>query len=819
MQRYICIHGHFYQPPRENPWLEEVEPQDETRPYHDWNDRITEECYRANGSSRILDHDQSIVDIVNNYESMSWNFGPTLLSWMQRRKPRVYRTIAEADRESCARFGGHGPALAQCYNHLIMPLASARDKKTQVSWGIADFAHRFGRSPEGMWLPETAVDLETLEALAAAGIRFTILSPYQAKRIRRAGEDQWRDVPGGSIDITRAYRCALPSGRSISLFFYNGPVSHDISFGNLLEDGRAFADRLAAGFSGRDGGQLVHVATDGETYGHHHRFGNMALAFCLYYIEARDLGRVTVYGEFLEKNPPEYEVQIEEDSSWSCPHGVQRWASDCGCRIGRGPGWVQEWREPLRQALDQVRDRLASVYEDMGGDLFKDPWEAREQYIRVVLDRSREQVHGFLDEHALRPLGRNDTVRALRLLEMQRQCMLMYTSCGWFFDEISDIETTQVMKYVSRAMQLSVEVEGPDLEPAFLAQLEQAPSNRPQYANGRRVYEELVAPSKIDLLDVGAHYAIESLLRRDHEQGRIYCFTVQPLEYRPAESGAFKLAAGRAGITSDITWYSSEISFAFLHLGDHHISGGIRENMEPGRYEQMHTLVRDVFLRGDIPEVIRLLDRFFGPNSYSLKNLFKEEQRRILSEILDPRVRELESSLIHEYERFYPLMQTLRSMQAPVPGVLEQTAGLALNARVRDLLEQGGETARQPGGPALDREYVRQLSELVGEVSDPGVNIDPVPVRLAAEYLAAGLLGRLYEYPDRNDLEIANELLEVLVKLPVQIDLGQSQDIYFRLCNWFRERFPAEGGRQTPEAESWTEGLLRLGRILNVKCL
>ncbi|MFW6150924.1 MAG: DUF3536 domain-containing protein, partial [Chloroflexota bacterium] len=382
MERYVCVHGHFYQPPRENPWLEAVELQDSAYPYHDWNERITAECYAANGVSRILDAEGRITQIVNNYESISFNFGPALLAWMEGHAPEAYRRILEADRASQERFSGHGSALAQCYNHMIMPLANDRDKHTQVLWGIRDFERRFGRKPEGMWLPETAVDLRTLEVLAELGVRFTLLAPRQAKRVREAGAEEWEDVSGGQVDPKTAYTVRLPSGRSLQVLFYDGPVSRAVAFEGLLSDGERFARRLMDAFGqSEEGAQIGHIATDGESYGHHHRYGDMALAYALHTIEREGLARISNYGEYLEKNPPTHEVEIVENSSWSCVHGIERWRSDCGCSTGGHPGWKQAWREPLRQALDWLRDEMASGYEEEAGRLLKDPWHARDEYI------------------------------------------------------------------------------------------------------------------------------------------------------------------------------------------------------------------------------------------------------------------------------------------------------------------------------------------------------------------------------------------------------------------------------------------------------
>src|ERR1051325_5027132 len=409
MDRYICIHGHFYQPPRENPWLEAIELQDPAAPYHNWTERSTAECYAPNSVARILDGQGRILKLINNYSKISFNFGPTLLSWLETKAPETYAAILAADRDSQKSFSGHGSALAQVYNHVIMPLANSRDRRTQVLWGRSDFEKRFGRAPEGMWLPETAVDLETLELLAQTGLRFTILAPHQAARVRRIGERSWRELKGEPIDSSRAYRISLPSGKSLALFFYNGPIARAVAFEGLLSHGERFIERLYGAFSTQhEQEQLVHIATDGESYGHHHRFGDMALAYALDHIESDSQTTLTNYGEFLARQPPSHEVEIIEKSSWSCAHGIDRWWSDCGCNTGGHPSWNQQWRTPLRNTLDWLRDTIAPQWEHHSEPLLKDPWAARDDYIDVVNDRSAKNVENFFARHALRSLDAQD---------------------------------------------------------------------------------------------------------------------------------------------------------------------------------------------------------------------------------------------------------------------------------------------------------------------------------------------------------------------------------------------------------------------------
>ena len=429
---------------------------DSAYPYHDWNERIAAECYAPNAASRILDDNGRIACIVNNYSRISFNFGPTLLAWLEHKRPDVYAGVLEADAESRRKFSGHGGAMAQPYNHMIMPLANRRDKYTQVAWGIHDFEKRFGRRPEGIWLPEAAVDLETLAIVEEFGIRFTVLSPYQANRARTIGSRLWKDVGGGRVDPSTPYRVALKGGRHINVFFYDGPISRAVAFEDLLLRGEYLAGRMAAAFSeARPWPQLVHIATDGETYGHHRRRADMALAYALHYIEKQKIARLTNYGEFLELHPPTHEATIFEPSAWSCAHGVERWRSACGCSSGMHGGWSQEWRAPLREALDWLRDTLAPAYFENGRRFFPDPWEARNAYISVILDRSPASLDLFFKMHASHDLAPAERTAALKLLEMQRHAMLMYTSCGWFFDELSGIETVQVIQYAARALQLA----------------------------------------------------------------------------------------------------------------------------------------------------------------------------------------------------------------------------------------------------------------------------------------------------------------------------------------------------------------------------
>ncbi len=768
MKKYICIHGHFYQPPRENPWLERVELQDSAYPYHDWNERITEECYGPNTAARILGESGKIVNIINNYSRLSYNFGPTLLSWMEAERPDAYRAVISADAKSRERFRGHGGALAQVYNHVIMPLASRRDKKSQVLWGIADFKKRFERQPEGMWLAETAADTETLEVLAEYGIRFTILSPYQAARFRKIGTDEWIDVRGGRIDPRRPYLCSLPSGRKISIFYYDGPVSQEIAFGGLLKSGVDFANRLLGIFSdSEEETQLAHIATDGETYGHHHKHGEMALSYCLEHIGDLEEVSLTVYGEFLELNPPQYETQIIENSSWSCSHGVERWKADCGCSSGMNPGWNQQWRRPLRESLDWLRSMVDPLYERYGGEFFKDPWKARNDYIDVILNRSEEAVHAFLKKQQRREILYSESADALKLLELQRHAMLMYTSCGWFFDEVTGIETMQVIQYAARVIQLARSLGMTGLEPEFLERIKKAESNLPEHKNAAEAYRKYVKPTEIDLSRVASHFAVSALFEDYPESMRIGCYEIQKKAYELFEAGKQRLSVGRLDVRSVITWEQESPSFTVLHLGDHNIIGGVRIVSDGKTFDEQKREIKEDFMRGDTPAVILKLNKFYGEDSYLLRHLFKDEKRKVMEELLALTYEELEISYRRIFQNNYTILQALKDMQNPLSKALTTPVEFVINTDLRNVFESG-------------RINLDQLDSALEEYRRWPLELE----RDTITFVVSNSLSRLIKQAlgvsfDRESVRLANEVFRRISVLDLDIDLYEAQNIFF----------------------------------------
>lgn len=806
MNRFVCIHGHFYQPPRENPWLERVELQDSAYPYHDWNERIAAECYRPNMASRIFDGEGRIVEIVNNYSRISFNFGPTLLSWMERHVPDVYTSILEADQESRKRFSGHGSALAQVYNHMIMPLANNRDKRTQVLWGIKDFEHRFQRKPEGMWLAETAVDLETLELLAEGGILLTILAPRQAHRVREIGSKQWIDVRESRIDPKMPYRCRLPSGKEITLFFYDGPVSQELAYGNLLMNGEGLAHKLTGAFlENGEQPQLVQIATDGETYGHHQRHGDMALAYCLHHLETNNLAKVTIYGEYLEKHPPAHEVEIFENSSWSCIHGVERWRNDCGCNSGMHPGWNQSFRKPLREAMDWLRDAISPLYEKEMASFVHDPWAVRDAYIDVIINRSPDKAEDFFSRHVRRQLSHDEKVKLLKLLEAQRHAMFMYTSCGWFFDEVSGIETVQVMQYAARAIQLTRDVTGVDLEPGYVRMLVAATSNLPELKNGAQVFERSVKPATVDLQRVGAHYAISSLFEEFPETVQIYCFSVQREAYELIEAGKLKLAIGKVLVRSEIVGDENMLSFSVLHLGDHNLMGGVREYGGEKAFSRMKREIKKAFSKSDIPEIVRLMDHHFGMHNYSLWHLFKDQQRRVFNQVLGAALDGTERSFRQMYENNYPIMQAMRDMNVPIPKAFTVTVEFILNRDLRALLEK-----EDP-----DRE---QMKKIVEELRRWSCELDKTTFSFIAGRSITRLVEKLSGSPEDCALmSCVREVLDILMLIPLEPDLWEAQNMFFSIGRTLGEPMHTRAGRGDEAAQEWLAHFAAIGEHLKIR--
>ncbi len=796
--KFVCIHGHFYQPPRENAWLEEIELQDSAAPFHDWNERINFECYAPNTAARILGKNQVIHKIVNNYSRISFNFGPTLLSWMEKADPHTYQSILNADKISLAKFSGHGSAIAQAHGHLILPLANRRDKETQIRWGMDDFKYRFGRESEGIWLAETAVDTETLEVLAEQGIKYTILAPRQAKAIRQIGSSKWTPVTTYGYDTRIPYLCKLPSGRTISLFFYDGNIAQGVAFDGLLNNGSAYAGRLLEAFSDDDKPQLVHVATDGESYGHHHRFGEMALAACINHIEEKSFASISNYGEFLEKFPPEFECQIHENSSWSCVHGVERWRSNCGCNSGGGRGWTQEWRQPLREGLDWLRDQIIPIYEKEASKLLKDPWEARSDYISILLNRNNAIVDQFLKKHSIKKLTKAQKTQALRLLEMQRNAMLMFTSCGWFFDEISGIETNQILQYALRAIAYAKQVGNKDFHPQFIKKLEATPSN--VYKSGAESYQKYVLPSQVDLNRVGMHFAASSLFEDHPEELSIFNYDAYTENINRIEAGIQKLTLGQTTVKSKITHSEKHFSFAVLYLGQQNIIGNISTEMKNGQFDKMKAEIEAAFNSTNLGEVIGVMQQHFGEEKYTIWHLFRDEKRKILKEITEKNFTKIKDSFRDIYNDNYQLMTGMRKSKIPIPETFKLAAQQVINKDIHQFFEKA----------ILDTNELRRLAK---EIKKWDISIQNLPsFKLAAsERIFYEIKSLDLAEMSLKQLNLLNDIFEIINGMDIELDIWKGQNLYYNTLKGY------QNGEWVFASKEWKEAFLELGDNLKIK--
>jgi alpha-amylase/alpha-mannosidase (GH57 family) len=767
----VIVHCHFYQPPRENPWTGAIDPEDSARPFHDWNERIHGECYRPNGFARIFDSRGDIVRIVNNYASVSFNFGPTLLSWIERVHPHTYARILAADGTSLRTRHGHGNAIAQAYNHAILPLCNARDQHTQIVWGIAAFRHSFDRLPEAMWLPETACNDATLGALIDAGMRYVILSPHQAERVRPLAGGEWLNVADGSVDPRLPYRYLHRdgSGRSLAVFLYDGAAARAIAFEGALSSSQALVDRLEQARGPED--TLVHVATDGETYGHHSHFGDRSLAYAMEVEAPRRGFQVTNYGEFLELHPPSWEVEVKagpdgEGTAWSCEHGVGRWARDCGCQGGGGEGWNQAWRAPLRAAFDDLRDYAAQAFEEYGGYLFHDPWRAREGYIDLVLDRETNRETA-LAQLAGRHLHGDEQSRALRLLEMQRSAMLMYTSCGWFFSDISGIETVQVMKYAGRVLDLMSELGITPPEGRLLERLAEAKSNLPEMGTGADVYRRFVQPCRATPGRIAAHLAITGLAG-DGGGGIFGDYSYRKQHHRRRQHGRLTLAIGRLILESTLSGERYDYSAAALHLGGLDFYCALHPFRGAAHFKDAAQKVWERMGSASLPALLRMLQEEFGPEEFGLDDLLPGGRHAmceiVYGELLNGFSAQF-SNLLAQFERVAQMLEGAGfELPAPVRQFAEFTLGNRLEAEIQ---RNAGSTNVLAYGGAL---------KIASEIARHGYRVDLSAANTAFGAMIAEAVEGAVAEPGPATVNAALELIALARRLGLQANLEIPQE-------------------------------------------
>jgi alpha-amylase/alpha-mannosidase (GH57 family) len=824
----VCIHGHFYQPPRENPYLGAIERQPGAAPFHDWNERIHSECYRPNAFARVLNDRGEVIDIVNNYAYISFNIGPTLFRWLERHDPETYQRILEADRASCERLDGHGNAIAQVYNHIILPLANERDKRTQIRWGKADFVGRFGREPEGIWLAETAIDYPTLEALADEGFKFTILAPSQAQRCRPLVEDgsapDWHEVGGSQIDPTRPYRCFLPSRdqngdrRYVDIFFYDGPISRDMGFNDVLASSQHFAGRIGQAVRGdHRPHQLLSVATDGETFGHHRGGAEKTLAYAVTRSFPEQGWTVTNFAHYRHCHPPTWEVELKPVTAWSCAHGVDRWQDDCGC--GGGGLWHQRWRRPLREALDWLRDALAEIYTELGSQFFHDPWAARDAYSQVVGDRSEARVKRFLAAHQRHKLSRSERVQALQLLEMQYHALLMYTSCGWFFEEISRPEGTQILRYAARAIELAGEVAGVELESQFIQKLETAPSNVPEFETGAGIYRQLVAPSQVTPEQVAAHYAMGSLFTPFHRDQVLYCYTIHQQDYQIQRLGPLSLAVGQVQLTSTVTRERTDLSFAVLHLGGWDFHCCIQTFRRRLAYQRAKEAVFAAMAQASAAQTMVAISREFGDRAYSLQDLLPEERHRIMQWLSQGTLQRLDQLYTQVYRDNYGLLRAFHRDGIAVPQELQVAAEVAIGHRALEGLRALEKDTSDPDVPLLQQglNHLGELEAIAHEARQLKCRLSLPTAPQILEPLIQRALWQVLADPQQAtlsvDVEWIGRLVELANNLGIGLNLSQAQELFWRqMTRWL----PSLGAMDGAQLDSTLKPLTKLAGYLAI---
>ena len=820
---YVTIHGHFYQPPRENPYLDTIERQPSASPFHDWNERIYHECYRPNAFARILSDRGEILKIVNNFEYLSFNIGPTLMSWLENYDLEAYQRIIDADRKSRDRLNGHGNAIAQVYNHIILPLANKKDKYTQIRWGKADFSYRFGRETEGMWLAETAVDYDTLEALIDENIRFIVLAPSQAERCRPLPTEhdphpEWHEVGGTQIDPTRPYRCFIADGRFIDIFFYDGPISRDMGFNDVLSSSDHLAGRLGQAVRGdHRPSQLISVATDGETFGHHKGGTEKCLAYAFTTEFPRRNWKVTNFAHYLSLFPPQWEVVLKPVTAWSCGHGVDRWQDDCGC--GGGGEWHQKWRRPLRDSLNWLRDELLKLYVTAGRKLFNDPRQAREDYIQVILDRSPEKTELFLQKHQIHPLTSTEKIDALRLLEMQRHSLLMFTSCGWFFEEISRPEGVQILRYASRAMELAAEVTGIHLEKDFVAQLALAPSNVAVFKDGEAVYQQLVTTAQISFEQVAAHYAISSLFTNYAHQQPVYCYQTEQLDYQKQQLGPLTLAVGQVKLTSTITWENHHFTFAVLHLGGWDFHCCIQPFKSRSAYTKLKEQVFASFKLASSAKIILSMSEVFGFQSFNLQNLFAEERHRIMQLLTEKTKKHLDQLYTQVYRDNYSILVAFQRDELPVPQELQVAADIAIAHRCLKVM---GQLEQSIDNPKLTAHYLEELTAIATEADYLHCQLTMPEAKKTLERLIFQSLQKLLYTPEpqqaQTDINHLMKMIEVGEHLHLGISLAPAQELYYQFLH--EQLMPNCLDNYSTESCPWTvihlPDLLKLGEVLAI---
>jgi len=738
---FVVFFGHFYQPPRFNPWIEFVDYDISASPFHDWNERVAIECYSRLSNAPLYSEDGRVLDVVNIYSRISFSFGPLLLEWLRSRFPRVYDAVVEADKESLSREG-FGNAIAQPYSHIIMPLADRRYKELAVNWGVKFFERTFERYPEGFWLPEAAVDYETLEVLADYGIKYVVLAPHQIEAIRVGG--RWVKV--GRADPRISYRIVLPSGRSIAAVVYDDILSREVSFGNLLDDGRALASRITESFNELlQEPQLVSIASDGEVYGHHRKRGVEELSRALSILDSIDHIRVTNYSKFLAVAPPRVKARVAERTSWSCPHGVERWRANCGCGSEIRPGWSQEWRAPLRRAVDLLSSEVLRVLESRGAKLFKDPWAAALEYIEVLYGRELGGIALFMEKHLLEKGSPGAVVEALKVLEALRNALLAQSSDAWFFEDLYRFEPLQALKHIARSLELLEDLGIRGYEATIREVLRSAQSNRG--IRGDELVDE-IARSKVDPAKIVAIYAVKSLRGSVGDEGDVYSYTVSRSRRDRLKFGSTQIDMGVVNVLSKVTLEQNTLYYVLIHLGGWNFYVGVGYLERPEDYIRVSDLFKSKVALIPQPALVELLNEQFKGNVYTLSELPLDDQVDVALWVLEDLKSSLKGYLEGLLSTLVPLQRLLKATNARIPGYLTSAISTLLAIRLEESLRE----------PSLE-----DLRELMKLAEDLGVPVDP--------YVEELLSLKLLELLERVEVDPLNvRILEGALSLAVLLD-------------------------------------------------
>ncbi len=757
MSKFFVLHGHFYQPPREDPWWMSISRQDSAYPNHDWNDKIYWECYLPNATARIFDRDSKIIQMVNNYSYINFDFGPTLFLWLREKHPDFIRLIKEADLKSMERNNGHGNAIAQPFNHMIMPLASDRDKDTQLFWGLRFFESVFNRKSEGIWLPEAACNYATLKHLKNHNIKYIILAPNQVEKVRKIGKKEWQDVSDGSVDVGLSYRIFLDKDKNdyIDCFFYQGDISHAISFQHIMHSAQSCAKRISSSYSANS---FLSLATDGETFGHHHPFSEMCLAYLMKYELSSEKIEPINYGKFLEDNPPKHEAFIKEGegglgTSWSCSHGVRRWYDDCGCKTVNKPGWNQSWRKPLRDSLDWLSEELDKIFVSIGSEVLNNPWEARNDFIEIIIEPSDKSLEEFIGKHC-KDIERASS--ALKLLDMEHMRMLYYTSCGWFFDEISGIEPVQNLNYAARAIQLAREISGVDLEEVFLERLKLAKSNLDEFKDGRGVYERFVKP-KIQSWD---NYLSSYLIRNSffETSSDFYKFKIEEHDKQKITQGDSELEFGAITIKDNISLDESKKIYIVLKKREDDRECFLRD-FEDDVYKEIKDRFQDGIWISDKKRLKELLNNFFSDRCYRVKDIYPTEQERILGEIFRDKKDHIFNILGDIWDNNVELMEEYRDIGLLLPYEMHLLGASIIHNQIKEILELFKNTR--------DLKKIDQLKNLFIKIDKMRLDMDMDEVGRIVTDIASEISEEILKNPNTENVTILKNFHKEMLNLKI----------------------------------------------------